>query len=68
FAPGTIAAGCGATVDAATGLADRSFDTDQLADDAAGAGGVVNVGVATAAGADGIDGACVAAVAPRNTS
>lgn len=28
----------------------------------------MNVGVATAAGADGIDGACVAAVAPRNTS
>lgn len=57
FAPGTVAAG---------GVAVTSCDTDQLADEAAGAGCVVSVGVATAAGTVAIDGACVAVAAPMD--
>lgn len=58
-----VAGGCEAVVGAAAGVAE-TFDTDQLAGDAAGAVGVTNVGVAIAAGAEAIDEGCVAVVAP----
>lgn len=66
-APGTVAAGCGAAIDAAAGVAD-TFGVDQLADEAAGAGGVANVVVAVAAGADAIGSGCVAVVVAMGAS
>ncbi|UKD10693.1 hypothetical protein L3V59_13580 [Burkholderia aenigmatica] len=68
LAPGSVAAGCGgAMVDAAAGVA-ATFDTDQLAGDEAGAGGVANAVAPIATGAEAIDGASVAVVVPKDVS
>lgn len=68
LAPGIVAAGCGgATGDAADGAAE-TFDTGQLAGDEAGVAGVANVVASMAAGAEAIDGAGAAVVAPKDVS
>ncbi|WP_420914513.1 hypothetical protein [Burkholderia stabilis] len=59
-APDMVATGCDA---APAGVSD-AFSTVQLAVDAAGAGGVVNVMVA--AGVGKVDGACCMVVAPMD--
>lgn len=53
--------------DGAAGAAE-TFDTDQLAGDEAEAVGVANVVASMAAGAETIDGASVAVVAPKDVS
>lgn len=67
LAPGIVATGCGAVADGAAGTAE-TFDTDQLAGDEAEAGGGANVVASIAAGAEAVDGASAAVVAPKDVS
>ncbi|BBA42916.1 hypothetical protein [Burkholderia sp. BCCCDS03] len=68
LAPGIVAAGCGGTTgDVADGAAE-TVDTDQLAGDEVGAAGGANVAASMAAGAEAIDGASAAVVAPNDVS
>lgn len=68
LAPGIVAAGCGGTTGDVTDGAAATFDTAQLAGDEVGAAGRANVVASMAAGAEAIDGAGAAVVAPKDVS